>query len=78
MKCSFQIYDGTYFIHAFYIIIVIMAKSLEKMGIAGRVFLQEALTNTTDPLGAIEDFQRENSILLPSLRPALPLLGKVL
>lgn len=52
-----------------------MAKALEDMGIAGKVFLQEALTNTTDPLGAIEEFQQENSILLPSLQPALPLLG---
>lgn len=51
-----------------------MAQSLEEMGIAGRTFLQEALTNTTDPLGAIEEFQQENSILLPSLQPALPLL----
>nr|CAB3232512.1 negative elongation factor B [Phallusia mammillata] len=51
-----------------------MAKALEDMGIAGKVFLQEALTNTTDPLGAIEEFQQENSILLPSLQPALPLL----
>ncbi|XP_039248129.2 negative elongation factor B-like [Styela clava] len=51
-----------------------MAQSLEDMGIAGHSFLQEALTNTTDPLGAIEEFQQENSILLPSLQPALPLL----
>lgn len=52
-----------------------MSQSLEDMGIAGRTFLQEALTNTTDPLGAIEEFQQENSILLPSLQPALPFLG---
>ncbi|XP_076806661.1 negative elongation factor B-like [Clavelina lepadiformis] len=51
-----------------------MAQSLEDMGIAGKSFLQEALTNTNDPLGAIEEFQQENSILLPSLQPALPLL----
>ncbi|XP_078490681.1 negative elongation factor B [Ciona intestinalis] len=51
-----------------------MAQALEDMGIAGKSFLQEALTNTTDPLGAIEEFQQENSILLPSLQPALPLL----
>jgi len=53
----------------------IMAKALEDMGIAGKNYLREALTNTTDPLGAIEEFQQENSILLPSLQPALPLLG---
>ena len=53
-----------------------MAQALEDMGIAGRTFLQEALTNTTDPLGAIEEFQQENSILLPSLQPALPFLGE--
>lgn len=51
-----------------------MAKVLEDMGIPGKVFLQEALTNTSDPLGAIEEFQQDNSILLPSLQPALPLL----
>ena len=54
-----------------------MAQALEEVGIAGRTFLQEALTNTTDPLGAIEEFQQENSILLPSLQPALPFLGMV-
>ena len=54
-----------------------MAQALEDMGIAGKTFLQEALTNTTDPLGAIEEFQQENSILLPSLQPALPFLGIV-
>lgn len=51
-----------------------MTEGLEEMGIAGGTFLQEALTNTTDPLGAIEEFQVENSILLPSLQSALPLL----
>ncbi|GAB6021888.1 hypothetical protein CHUAL_006054 [Chamberlinius hualienensis] len=47
---------------------------LESIGIAGPDFLREALTNCSDPLRAIEDFQLENGILLPSLRPMLPLL----
>ena len=47
---------------------------LEEIGIPGRDFLREALTSCTDPLKAIEDFQIENGILLPSLRPMLPLL----
>ena len=47
---------------------------LEEIGIPGRDYLREALTSCTDPLKAIEDFQVENGILLPSLRPMLPLL----
>ena len=47
---------------------------LEEIGIPGRDFLREALTSCTDPLKAIEDFQIQNGILLPSLRPMLPLL----
>uniref|UniRef100_A0A224Z4T6 Negative elongation factor B n=1 Tax=Rhipicephalus zambeziensis TaxID=60191 RepID=A0A224Z4T6_9ACAR len=47
---------------------------LEEVGIPGREFLREALTNCSDPLRAIEEFQEENGILLPSLRPMLPLL----
>ncbi|CAG0883204.1 unnamed protein product [Darwinula stevensoni] len=47
---------------------------LEEIGIPGREFLREALTNCGDPLKAIEEFQMENGILLPSLRPMLPLL----
>lgn len=46
----------------------------EEVGIAGSIHLREALTNCTDPLQAIEDFQSENGILLPTLQPALPLL----
>lgn len=42
--------------------------------LAGRQYLREALTNCSDPLKAIEDFQSENGILLPSLQPMLPLL----
>ncbi|XP_059484966.1 negative elongation factor B [Neocloeon triangulifer] len=47
---------------------------LEDVGIPGQVFLRDALTSCTDPLKAIESFQMENGILLPSLRPMLPLL----
>lgn len=47
---------------------------LEEIGIPGRDYLREALTSCTDPLKAIEDFQIENGVLLPSLRPMLPLL----
>ena len=36
--------------------------------------LKCALINCEDPLKAISDFQEENSILLPTLKPALPLL----
>lgn len=44
------------------------------LGIPGPEHLREALTNCTDPLATIEDFQEQNGILLPSLRPALPFL----
>ncbi|XP_015514538.1 negative elongation factor B isoform X1 [Neodiprion pinetum] len=47
---------------------------LEDLGVPGQVFLRDALTSCTDPLKAIEEFQLENGILLPSLRPMLPLL----
>lgn len=46
----------------------------EEVGIAGSDHLREALTNCTDPQQAIEDFQAENGILLPTLQHALPLL----
>lgn len=45
---------------------------LEELGIPGGEFLRESLTNCADPLAAIEEFQTDNGILLPSLRPALP------
>ncbi|KAJ8681506.1 hypothetical protein QAD02_017298 [Eretmocerus hayati] len=48
--------------------------SLEDLGIPGQVFLSDALTSCNDPLKAIEEFQLENGILLPSLMPMLPLL----
>lgn len=47
---------------------------LEDVRIPGQTFLRDALTSCTDPLKAIETFQVENGILLPSLRPMLPLL----
>ncbi|KPJ18343.1 Negative elongation factor B [Papilio machaon] len=47
---------------------------LEEVGVPGQTFLRDALTSCTDPLKAIEEFQLENGILLPSLRPMLPLL----
>lgn len=46
----------------------------EESGIPGQNFLREALTSCTDPLKAIEEFQLDNGILLPSLRQMLPLL----
>lgn len=42
--------------------------------VPGQAYLRDALTQCTDPLKAIETFQLENGILLPSLRPMLPLL----
>ncbi|XP_060590262.1 negative elongation factor B-like [Ruditapes philippinarum] len=47
---------------------------LEPLGIPGGDHLREALTNCSDPLAAIEEFQQENGVLLPSLKPALPFL----
>ena len=47
---------------------------LEEAGIPGKEYLKDSLTNCSDPLRAIEEFQTENGILLPSLRPMLPLL----
>lgn len=47
---------------------------LEEIGVPGQAYLREALTSCTDPLKAIEEFQLENGILLPSLRQMLPLL----
>ncbi|XP_049275438.1 negative elongation factor B-like [Rhipicephalus sanguineus] len=46
----------------------------EQACLPGREALREALTNCTDPVRAIEEFQEENGILLPSLRPMMPLL----
>ncbi|ENN73145.1 negative elongation factor B [Dendroctonus ponderosae] len=47
---------------------------LEAVKVQGPTYLKAALTSCTDPLKAIEEFQVTNGILLPSLRPMLPLL----
>ncbi|CAG9829249.1 unnamed protein product [Diabrotica balteata] len=47
---------------------------LEALKVHGPNYLKHALTSCTDPLKAIEEFQLTNGILLPSLRPMLPLL----
>lgn len=47
---------------------------LEHLGIAGGDHLREALTVCSDPIKAIDEFQQQNGILLPSLKPALPFL----
>ncbi|XP_017780836.1 PREDICTED: negative elongation factor B [Nicrophorus vespilloides] len=47
---------------------------LEAVNVNGPNYLKQALLNCTDPLKAIEQFQFTNGILLPSLRPMLPLL----
>lgn len=47
---------------------------LEAVNVNGPTYLKHALLSCTDPLKAIEQFQLSNGILLPSLRPMLPLL----
>lgn len=47
---------------------------LDAIGTAGQAYLREALTSTTDPLKAIEEFQRDNGIKFPSLAQMLPML----
>ncbi|CAO1395031.1 unnamed protein product [Diamesa tonsa] len=42
--------------------------------LSGQTLLKNALTSCEDPLKAIEAFQLQNGIALPSLRPMLPLL----
>ena len=49
-------------------------EALKELGIPGPEVLRDSLTNCTDPLKAIEEFQSDNGILLPSLQPMLPLL----
>ncbi|XP_075730929.1 negative elongation factor B-like [Rhipicephalus microplus] len=46
----------------------------EQACLPGREALRVALTNCVNPLQAIQEFQEENGVLLPSLRPALSLL----
>ena len=48
--------------------------ALKELGIPGPEELRHQLTHCDDPLTAIAEFQNDNGILLPSLRPMLPLL----
>uniref|UniRef100_A0A182QCN7 Negative elongation factor B n=1 Tax=Anopheles farauti TaxID=69004 RepID=A0A182QCN7_9DIPT len=52
----------------------IALSGLEEVNVPGPQHLKSALSECEDPLKAIESFQVDNSILLPSLRPMLPLL----
>ena len=51
-----------------------MTSALEKIGIASGSTLKNLLTSSTNPAQTVLAFQQENSILLPSLEPSLPLL----
>ncbi|KAE8582259.1 hypothetical protein XENTR_v10020042 [Xenopus tropicalis] len=51
-----------------------MFAGLSELGVANGEELKETLTNCTEPLKAIEQFQIENGVLLPSLQSALPFL----
>ncbi|NXK11092.1 NELFB factor, partial [Herpetotheres cachinnans] len=51
-----------------------MYAGLQDLGVANGEDLKETLTNCTEPLKAIEQFQTENGVLLPSLQSALPFL----
>lgn len=46
----------------------------ENSVLLGRQHLRSKLRNSSDPIKAIEEFQVDKGILLPSLRPMLPLL----
>ncbi|NXT29876.1 NELFB factor, partial [Syrrhaptes paradoxus] len=51
-----------------------MYAGLQELGVANGEDLKDTLTNCTEPLKAIEQFQTENGVLLPSLQSALPFL----
>ncbi|XP_053328309.1 negative elongation factor B [Spea bombifrons] len=51
-----------------------MFSGLPELGVANGEDLKETLTSCTEPLKAIEQFQIENGVLLPSLQSALPFL----
>ncbi|XP_008636539.1 PREDICTED: negative elongation factor B [Corvus brachyrhynchos] len=51
-----------------------MYAGLQELGVANGEDLKETLKNCTEPLKAIEQFQTENGVLLPSLQYALPFL----
>ncbi|KAK3748650.1 hypothetical protein QZH41_015350 [Actinostola sp. cb2023] len=46
----------------------------ERAGLPGCEFIRQSLTNSTDLAAAIENFQHDNGVLLPSLQSALPFL----
>ena len=52
-------------------------EALEECGIAGKNHLVESLSRSKDPIKTIEVFQNSNKILLPTLTPALHLLGEL-
>uniref|UniRef100_A0A8C5FZC3 Negative elongation factor complex member B n=1 Tax=Gouania willdenowi TaxID=441366 RepID=A0A8C5FZC3_GOUWI len=52
----------------------VMFAGLPELGISNGEDLKETLTNCTEPLKAIDQFQMENGILLPTLQSALPFL----
>ncbi|CAF92133.1 unnamed protein product [Tetraodon nigroviridis] len=51
-----------------------MFAGLPELGISNGDDLKETLTNCAEPLKAIDQFQMENGILLPTLQSALPFL----
>uniref|UniRef100_A0A3P8WLU2 Negative elongation factor complex member B n=1 Tax=Cynoglossus semilaevis TaxID=244447 RepID=A0A3P8WLU2_CYNSE len=51
-----------------------MFAGLPELGISNGEDLKETLTNCTEPLKAIDQFQMDNGILLPTLQSALPFL----
>lgn len=46
----------------------------ERAGLPGCEYIRQTLTNSADMAAAIENFQHENGVLLPSLQSALPFL----
>lgn len=46
----------------------------ERAGLPGCEYIRQALTNSPDLSAAIENFQHDNGVLLPSLQSALPFL----
>lgn len=46
----------------------------EDISIPGKRYLREMLSHCREPVHEIEEFQMKNGIILPSLRPMLPLL----
>ena len=46
----------------------------EDISIPGKRYLRQSLTQCKNPMNEIAEFQQNNGIILPSLRPMLPLL----